>query len=101
MIIALALTLCLTMLVVATQLEVVTELGASRTERDYEIALQMAEAGANAYQHRLTFGTAAGQPGASLLPPLLRFPTACPWRSATWTSAMRWSESPSMPALTW
>ncbi len=74
MIIALALTLCLTMLVVATQLEVVTEFKTSRTERDFERALQMAEAGANAYQHRLTFGTASGQPGAALLPPLYEWP---------------------------
>lgn len=74
MIIALALTLCLTMLVVATQLEVVTELKSSQTERDFERALQMAEAGANAYQHRLTFGTASGQPGEALLPPLYEYP---------------------------
>jgi hypothetical protein len=74
MILALALTLCLTMLVVATQLEVVTELGSSRTERDYERALQMAEAGANAYQHRLTFGPAPGQPGEALLPALYQWP---------------------------
>ncbi|NLI01572.1 MAG: hypothetical protein GX446_19020 [Chthonomonadales bacterium] len=74
MILALALTLCLTMLVVATQLEVITEFKTSRTERDFERALQMAEAGVNAYQHRLTFGTASGQPGAALLPPLYEFP---------------------------
>jgi len=74
MIIALALTLCLTMLVVATQLEVVTEFKSSQTERDFERALQMAEAGANAYQHRLTFGTASGQPGEALLPPLYEYP---------------------------
>lgn len=78
MVLALALTLCLTMLVVATQLEAITELKVSRTERDFERALQMAEAGVNAYQHRLTFGTAAGQPGAGLLPPLYEFTTTPP-----------------------
>lgn len=78
MILALALSLCLTMLIVATQLEVVTQFRVSRTERDYERALQMAEAGVNAYQHRLTFGTAGGQPGAALLPPLYQFPGADP-----------------------
>jgi len=62
------------MLVVATQLEVVTQFRTSRTERDYERALQMAEAGVNAYQHRLTFGAAPGQPGEGLLPPLFQFP---------------------------
>lgn len=74
MILALALTLCLTMLIVATQMEVVTEFRISKTERDYERALQMAEAGVNAYQHRLTFGTASGQPGDPLLPPLYVYP---------------------------
>jgi len=62
------------MLIVATQLEVVTEFKVSRIERDYERALQMAEAGANAYQHRLTFGTADDDPDGVLLPPLFQFP---------------------------
>ncbi len=73
MILGLALTLCLTMLIVASQLEAMSELRLSRAERDFERALQMAEAGLNAYQHRLSFGEAAGQPGAALLPPPLEF----------------------------
>lgn len=74
MIFALALTLCLTMLVAAIQMETVTLFKVSRTERDFERALQMAEAGLNAYQHRLTFGPATGDPNAGLLPPLYQFP---------------------------
>jgi hypothetical protein len=66
------------MLIVATQLEVVTQFKVSRTERDFERSLQMAEAGVNAYQHRLTFGTAPGEPGEYLLPPLYQFPGATP-----------------------
>lgn len=72
--IALALTLCLTMLIAATQLEVATEFKVSVTERDFERALQMAEAGANAYQHRLTFGPAPSSINGYLLPPLYEFP---------------------------
>ncbi len=71
---ALALSLCLTMLIVATQLEAIAEFKVSRTERDFERALQMAEAGANAYAHRLTFGTAPEDPDGALLPPLYEFP---------------------------
>src|SRR5688572_15195400 len=58
LIIALALIFFLSILVVATQLQVVTQLGTSRTERGYERALQMAEAGANAYLNRLSQGNA-------------------------------------------
>jgi len=74
MVMALALTLCLTMFIVATQLETVTELGVSKTERDYERALEMAEAGANAYLSRLSFGAADSSPNKALLPPLYQYP---------------------------
>jgi hypothetical protein len=73
MVIALALVFFLSILVAATQLQVVTQLAASRTERDYERALQMAEAGGNAYLNVLSNGGATGAvPAASaaLLPPV-------------------------------
>lgn len=60
LIVALALIIALTILVAATQLQVVSELKTSKTERDYERALQMAEAGANAYLNLLNKG--AGGP---------------------------------------
>jgi hypothetical protein len=48
----------LTILIIATQLVIIQQLQVSKTERDYERALQMAEAGANAYLNMLTNGTA-------------------------------------------
>jgi Tfp pilus assembly protein PilX len=76
LIIALAVVLALTILVVATQFQVVTQLGTSRDERDYERALEMAEAGANAYMNMLANGTPAnGVANAGLIPPQLTYAT--------------------------
>ncbi len=57
--VALALILGLTVLVTATQILVVQQLKTSKSEREYEHALQMAEAGVNAYLNRLNSGAAA------------------------------------------
>lgn len=79
LVVALALVLCLTLLVAATQLQVVSQLGLSLPERDYERALQMAEAGANAYLNLLSQGTATpanpSDPAdpAKLIPPSYHF----------------------------
>ncbi|HHX38373.1 MAG TPA: hypothetical protein GX715_00275, partial [Armatimonadetes bacterium] len=62
LIVALALVLALTILVTATQWQVIHELKLSKTERDYERALQMAESGANAYLNMLAKGLAPGNP---------------------------------------
>ncbi|MCX6362061.1 MAG: hypothetical protein NT029_19860 [Armatimonadetes bacterium] len=69
LVVVLVLSLCLCMLMGGTGLQVVTQLGLSKTERDYERALMLAEAGANAYLSRLTFGTA----GYAYLPPLYQY----------------------------
>lgn len=61
-IIALALVMALTVLVAAMQLQAVSGLKATKTQRDYERALQMAEAGVNAYLNML----ANGQPDSSV-----------------------------------
>lgn len=71
LLVALAVTLGLLMIVSATQLQVVTQLARSRTESNYERALQMAEAGANAYLNMLAFGTpAGGVANRELIPPV-------------------------------
>lgn len=57
LLIALALILTLTVVVAATQVQVISQLALSRRERDYERALQCAEAGVNAYLNRLSYGT--------------------------------------------
>ena len=64
--VALALILGLTVLVTATQVLVVQQMKTSKSERDYEHALQMAEAGVHAYMNRLNSGAA----GSALIPPL-------------------------------
>ncbi|HZP82169.1 MAG TPA: hypothetical protein VFB21_11050 [Chthonomonadaceae bacterium] len=56
MIIALAIILGLLVLVVSTQYVVVAQLAATKTERDYDRALEMAEAGVNAYLNMLSNG---------------------------------------------
>src|SRR5437016_1517252 len=56
LVIALALTLCLTMLVVASSLQVVAQLQSERGQRNSERALELAEAGANAYLNYLATG---------------------------------------------
>lgn len=53
LLVALALILCLAVLVTATQFLVVQQLKATKSERDYERALQLAEAGVNAYLNML------------------------------------------------
>jgi hypothetical protein len=67
--VAVAMSLCLCMLISVSGLQVVTQLGLSKTERDYERALMLAEAGANAYLSRLTFGAA----DYANLPPLYQY----------------------------
>lgn len=62
LIVALALVLALTVLVAATQWQVIHDLKLSKTERDYERALQMAESGANAYLNMLAHRAAPGNP---------------------------------------
>ena len=56
MVMALAMTLALALLVAATQRQVANQFLATSTERDYDRALQMAEAGVNAYLNRLIYG---------------------------------------------
>jgi len=53
LVIAQALILAMTLLIVATQLQVIGQLKLTRTEKDYEHALQAAEAGANLYLSQL------------------------------------------------
>ena len=72
LLVALALTLCLTMLIVAIQLQISTELKSSKGQRDYDRALQMAEAGANAYLNYLATGPAG-------TPSLMPWNAAAPW----------------------
>ena len=59
---ALALVIAMTLLIAAMQLQVVSQLAASATERDYERALQMAESGLNAYLNKLANGDPATPP---------------------------------------
>ena len=75
LIIALALTLCITMVIVGTQMMIVQQLKVSRTERDYERALMMAEAGVNAYVNGLAQGAGAGA-NAAYIPPAYNFSTS-------------------------
>jgi len=63
LIIALVLALCLTMLVVATQLATLSQLKSEKGQRDYDRALELAEAGANAYLNYL-----AARNGTSITP---------------------------------
>ncbi len=56
LIIALVLAICITMLVVATQMLVTSQLKSEKGQRDYDRALEMAEAGANAYLNYLATG---------------------------------------------
>src|SRR6266511_5989098 len=72
MIIARALTLCLTMVVVGTQIQVITQLKQAKGQRDYDRALQMAEAGANAYLNYLSNGNIS---------------SITPWDTPSWASA--------------
>ncbi len=67
LIIALALVLAFTMIVASTQLVVTQQLRQTRYERDYDRALQMAEAGMNAYLNRLVNGAGTGA-NAGLVP---------------------------------
>ncbi|MCC2668252.1 MAG: hypothetical protein K0Q72_723 [Armatimonadetes bacterium] len=60
MVIAQALVLALTVIVAATQLQVVSQYKLSRSEKDNEHALQAAEAGANWYVNRLNNGVELG-----------------------------------------
>jgi hypothetical protein len=83
LIIALALVLGLLLLVAATQRLVVSQLASTRTERDYDRALMMAEAGCNAYLNWLANGPgvdAGGNaiPNGSLIPP------AASWNNTSW-----------------
>ena len=60
LVIAQALILALTLIVAATQIQVVGQFKQSRSEKDYEHALQAAEAGANWYFNRLVNGSGLG-----------------------------------------
>jgi len=73
-IIALAIVMGLLLIVVSTQHLVVTQLAATRNERDYDRALMMAEAGANAYLNMLANGSAStGVTNYRLIPPVHDF----------------------------
>lgn len=87
MMIALALTLCLTMVIVGIQMELATQLKASKGQRDYDRALQLAEAGANAYLNYLSEGINSSQLtpwGSSSFAPLVNgtIPSTAQVRSA-------------------
>lgn len=73
LIIALAMILGLVLIVSATQYQTVAQLRNSISERDYERALQMAEAGLNGYLNRLGNGDGAGT-YAALVPPFQLLP---------------------------
>src|SRR5262249_19976498 len=84
MIVALALTPCLTMLIVATQMQIVTQLKAQKGQRDYDRALNLAEAGANAYLNYLANGSGSAllQPwGANAAPVISSLPSCAQIRS--------------------
>lgn len=70
---ALAIILGLTVLVGASQLVTVTEMARSKADRDFERALQYAEAGLNAYLNRLGSGAGSGT-YAGLVPPYQQLP---------------------------
>ncbi|MCX6362059.1 MAG: hypothetical protein NT029_19850 [Armatimonadetes bacterium] len=67
---AVMLSACLTIVVSSSCLQTVSELKVSSTELHYERALHLAEAGANAYISRLTFGAST----YASLPPLYQYP---------------------------
>ena len=68
---ALGLIMGLSVLVAATQRQIVQSLAITKTQRDYERALQMAEAGANAYINRIVSGPQPnGTANAALIPPI-------------------------------
>lgn len=56
LIVALVIVVCLMLAVAATQIQSIAELTGSKRDRDYERALQMAEAGANAYINEISNG---------------------------------------------
>jgi hypothetical protein len=66
---AVMLSVCLTLLTAGACLQTVSELKVSSTELHYERALHLAEAGANAYISRLTFGATDDMD----LPPLFQY----------------------------
>ncbi len=72
MIIALMLIVVITMLMAATFLVTEVQLSSSKSERDYERALMMAEAGMNAYINMLTNGPGTGT-NAAYIPPVYIF----------------------------
>lgn len=74
LIIALALVMGLLLVVLAAQHLVVTQLSATKNERDYDRALMMAEAGANAYLNMLANGSATTSvTNYRLIPPVHDF----------------------------
>jgi hypothetical protein len=77
MIIALALVLVLTMLIAGTAMVSEVQLSASKSERDYERALMMAEAGVNAYVNMLENGAGTGS-NAAYIPPVYTFTASSP-----------------------
>jgi Tfp pilus assembly protein PilX len=77
MIIALMLVLVLTILMAGTVMVAQVQLSASKSERDYERALMMAEAGVNAYVNMLENGAGTGT-NAAYIPPAHTFTTSSP-----------------------
>jgi hypothetical protein len=69
LIIALVLALCLTMLVIATQLMTTSQLRAERGQRDFDRALELAESGANAYLNYLANGAHSNLTPWDVAPP--------------------------------
>lgn len=80
LVIAMVLILALTMVVAATQYMAVQELRLTRSERNYERALQMAEAGANAYLNQLAKGfvNTSGGGAYDFMPPYNDVSSASP-----------------------
>jgi hypothetical protein len=86
LIVALALVLCLTIVVTGTQMQVVQQIKQSKGQRDYDRALQLAEAGANAYLNYLAQGTSTSLliPWGAHQPPVIttaNIPSAAQVRS--------------------
>jgi Tfp pilus assembly protein PilX len=89
LIIALALTLCLTMLIVATQLQITTQLKATKGQRDYDRALELAEAGANAYLNYISYGNSGNYTpwGVADAPIVVSVPSTAEVRTAILASS--------------
>ncbi|MFN3648288.1 MAG: hypothetical protein ACK47B_01805 [Armatimonadota bacterium] len=96
LVVALSLILGLVMLVAGMQIQTLSQLGASRPNRDYERALQYAEAGLNAYVSLLSKGAGTGT-NAGTIPSFAQFaamPTLDEFRTGVQNGTYSTSSTP-------